>query len=450
VLDLKKLNCIYFLGIGGIGMSALARYFKSFGINVYGYDKTRTPLIDELLNEGIKIHFEENCDILPKNIDLVIYTPAIPLSHKELIYFKENKFNLKKRAEVLGQITEQFKTIAIAGTHGKTTITSIISHILSCANIPITSFIGGISKNINSNLLINKESKYIIVEADEYDRSFLTLHPDIAVISAMDADHLDIYKSKIYLDESFKLFAKQIKENGLLIHKSGLNLSNQKGKTRLTYHLKEKSDLFVSNISINKGKYIFDISGIHNISNIELGLPGLHNVENALAAIAVAKSIGIDDIVIKDALSTYQGVKRRFDYIINTEKFVYIDDYAHHPAEIKACILSIRDLFPNKKITGIFQPHLFTRTRDFADEFASSLELLDNLLLLDIYPARELPIDGINSQMLFNKIKLTNKQLVTKAEILSKLEAIKPEILLTMGAGDIDQLVKVIKQNYLN
>ena len=444
------MNCIYFLGIGGIGMSALARYFKSFGISVYGYDKTRTPLIDELLNEGIKIHFEENCDILPKNIDLVIYTPAIPLSHKELIYFKENKFNLKKRAEVLGQITEQFKTIAIAGTHGKTTITSIISHILSCANIPITSFIGGISKNINSNMLINKESKYIIVEADEYDRSFLTLHPDIAVISAMDADHLDIYKSKIYLDESFKLFAKQIKENGLLIHKSGLNLSNQKGKTRLTYHLKEKSDLFVSNISINKGKYIFDISGIYNISNIELGLPGLHNVENALAAIAVVKSIGIDDIVIKEALSTYQGVKRRFDYIINTEKFVYIDDYAHHPAEIKACILSIRDLFPNKKITGIFQPHLFTRTRDFADEFASSLELLDNLLLLDIYPARELPIDGINSQMLFNKIKLTNKQLVTKAEILTKLEAIKPEILLTMGAGDIDQLVKVIKQNYLN
>lgn len=449
MVDLSKIKHIYFLGIGGIGMSALARYFMSYGIKVTGYDKTPTTLTHELLNEGIKIHFDENISLLAEDIDLVIYTPAIPSHHEELLYFKKKAIPLKKRSEILGLITEKEQTIAIAGTHGKTTITSLIAHILSVANIPITAFIGGISKNFNTNLLLNKNSKYTIVEADEFDRSFLTLHPDIAIISAMDADHLDIYKNKKFLEESFVLFSNQLKENGKLIYKNGLDLEKPLNKESFSYHLNTKSDFYLSKVSINKGKYTFNISGKFNINDIELGLPGLHNIENSLAAIAVAKLVGIEDQIIKAALSTYQGVKRRFDYIINTDKFVYIDDYAHHPEEIKACINSVKDLFPGKKVTGIFQPHLFSRTRDFADEFATSLGLLDNVILLDIYPARELPIEGINSMMLLNKIKILNKQLVNKTEIIDKLDCIKPEILLTMGAGDIDQLVEPLKQHYL-
>ncbi len=449
MLDLNKVKHIYFLGIGGIGMSALARYFKSMGIEVSGYDKTPTALTDELKREGIMIHFEENCNLLSKNIDLVIYTPAVPITHKEYIYLKEIGVALKKRSEILGLITEQNKTIAVAGTHGKTTITSLISHILSYSKTPITAFIGGITKNYNSNIIINKNSKYIIVEADEFDRSFLTLHPDIAVISAMDADHLDIYENKKYLEESFELFANQVKKNGLLFYKNGLPLENITNIKTYSYHLKAKSDFYISKIAINNGKYVFDVSGKCDIKNIELGLPGLHNVENAVAAIAVAFSVDINKEIIKEALSSYQGVKRRFDYIINTEKFVYIDDYAHHPEEIKACVSSVKDLFPDKKITGVFQPHLYSRTRDFADEFASSLDMLDNAILLDIYPARELPIEGIDSQMLLNKMKLTNKQLVSKSKLLDVLGSLDPEILLTIGAGDIDQMVEPIKQYYL-
>jgi UDP-N-acetylmuramate--alanine ligase len=448
VIDFNKIKHMYFLGIGGIGMSALARYFALQGIKISGYDRTPTQLTDELIQEGIKMHFKEDCTLLDKDIDMVVYTPAVPSDHKEFVYFREKQITMKKRSEILGIITSKGKTIAVAGTHGKTTITSLLTHIMISAKIPVTAFIGGITKNYNTNVIINKNSQYTIVEADEFDRSFLALHPDIAVISAMDADHLDIYENKKYLEDSFKLFAGQLKAGGLLFFKNGLPLRDTGNNTAYTYHLRSTSDYYASKIAIDKGKYIFDISGISNIQDITLGLPGLHNVENAIAAIAVAKATGIEDNIIREALSTYIGVKRRFDYIIHTDHFTYIDDYAHHPEEIKACITSVKELFPGKKITGIFQPHLFSRTRDFISEFAESLELLDNLLLLDIYPARELPIEGISSKVLFDKIRISEKQMVQKSDIIQKLETIKPEVLLTMGAGDIDQLVDSIKEHY--
>jgi len=443
----SKVKHIYFLGIGGIGMSALARYFKYFGFKVSGYDKTPTVLTDELAREGIVVYFDEDIKNIPKDTGLVVYTPAIPQTHRQFVYFRENHFDMMKRAEVLGLISENEKSVAVAGTHGKTTITSLISHILIQAAIPVTAFIGGISKNYNTNLIINKKSRFMIVEADEYDRSFLKLKPDIAVISAIDADHLDVYLEKKHLSDSFDLFINQIKDNGTLIFKNGLSLIPK--NNAFTYHLKEKCDFYASDITISKGRYTFNVCGTTNINKITLGLPGLHNIENSLAAIAVAKTLGIENDVIKNALYSFSGVKRRFEYIINTNKFTFIDDYAHHPEEIRACISSVRELFPGKKITGIFQPHLFSRTRDFMNEFALSLALLDDLLLLDIYPARELPVEGINSEVLLDKINMKSKQLVHMNEIINKLDSNKTEVLLTMGAGDIDQLIEPIRQYYL-
>ncbi len=434
-------------------MSALARYFKAKNVDVMGYDKTNTILTQQLIKEKIPVHFKENINIIPENIDLVIYTPAIPKTNKEYKYFLKNKYDIKKRSEVLGMLTQKMFTVAIAGTHGKTSITALIAHILKQCDIKVTAFIGGITKNYNSNLVLSQNSDVIVVEADEYDKSFLTLHPDIAVITYMDPDHLDIYGSKKYMQQSFLLFAKQIKNKGKLIINKNLNISDKLNVKKITYSYNTKSDFWASNIRVNNltNENIFDLNRENDtVKNIKFKVLGKHNIENAVAALSVALSMNLDKTKIKKAIETYTGVERRFDFIINTEKIVYIDDYAHHPAELKACILAVKKLYPNKKITAVFQPHLYSRTRDFADEFAQNLNMLDKLFLLEIYAARELPITGINSKMLLDKIKIKNKCLCKKTELLNKLKKQNIEVLLTLGAGDIDQLIKPIKQLLIN
>jgi UDP-N-acetylmuramate--alanine ligase len=449
-MDLKKIHTLYFLGIGGIGMSALARYFNSLGVKIFGYDKTQTILTKELEQEGMIIHYEENISALPENIDVVVYTPAIPKEHKEFLYFKSQNVKMIKRSEMLSIVTQDTFTIAVSGTHGKTSITSMIAHILICDGKKVNAFVGGIMKNYNSNLIISKDADYTVVEADEFDRSFLTLNPDIAVISSMDADHLDIYGTKENLQESFFLFANKIKSDGSLLIKGNLKFEEEVKSKTYRYSLDNDSDFFASDFKIEKGKFIFSINaGTEIIDHIAFGLPGRHNAENAIAAAAVALLLKIDIPTIKHALETYQGVQRRFDYRINTNDLVYIDDYAHHPEELKACISSVKELYSDKKICGIFQPHLYSRTRDFADEFAKSLELLDDLILLEIYPARELPIEGITSEMLLGKVKIKNKLVCKKEELLDILKKKKLEVLLTLGAGDIDQFVLPIESYFL-
>jgi len=448
--DINNIKTIYFLGIGGIGMSALARYFNTMGVSVYGYDKTSTPLTEQLIKEGIKIHFEDDIKQIPKQTDLVVYTPAIPSDHKELNYFKENEYPLKKRSEVLGLLTQNYFTIAVAGTHGKTSITSMIAHILNHSEIKITAFIGGISKNYNSNLILNKETEIIVVEADEYDRSFLTLHPDIAVITAIDADHLDIYKTKKSLEESFYQFAGQVKKDGKLMVKGSIPLPVRFYNKKLNYSLEKGSEYYSENIRIKNHKYYFDlVSPSIILKDITLDIPGRHNIENAVAAFAVATLLNIDEQKIKSALESYKGVERRFDYKIKEKNIVFIDDYAHHPEELKAIISAVKELYAGKKVTGIFQPHLFSRTRDFADEFARSLELLDEIILLDIYPARELPLEGITSKMLIDKIAKKEKKLCSKDNLMEALNQRNLEVLLTIGAGDIDQLLEPIKNSLI-
>lgn len=441
-MNLNELKHIFFIGIGGIGMSALARYFNQQKIRVTGYDKTETELINELLKEGIEICFKDEVSLIPDNIDLVVYTPAIPVDHRQFNHLKAIPIPMLKRSELLGEISQGKFTIAIAGTHGKTTISSIIPHIFKTAGIKISGFVGGISKNYQSNFIGDADAKVMIVEADEYDRSFLSLLPDISLISSMDADHLDIYGTKNHLKESFSLFAKQLKPNGTLI-------VNQKigdefiGIDHLTYGLNENSDFEVNLSEIKNHAFHFEIDAGEDFI---FRIPGRHNLENAVAAIAVAKAYGIKDEFIKEALHSYQGVKRRFDIIVATDDRTYIDDYAHHPEELKACINAVKEFYPGQKITGIFQPHLFTRTRDFADEFARSLELLDELILLDIYPAREQELEGITSSFLLEKINLEKKQLLSNEEVLGFVAKQKPSLLLTLGAGDIDKLVKPIKE----
>lgn len=448
-MDLSKLQHIYFLGIGGIGMSALARYFVAKGIKVSGYDKTETPLTNQLQNEGIKIHFEDNINLLDEDIDIVIYTPAIPSTHKEFLFFKDNNFKILKRSEVLGLITQNSIGIGIAGTHGKTTISTMTSHLLKQSDIDCSAFLGGISKNYQSNLLLSAKSEYVVIEADEFDRSFLKLEPQIAAISSIDADHLDIYGDKNELKKSFEDYIRKLKPNGILIYKKGLDLKIPENIRSFTYSLQQGSDFYADNIRIEDSAYVFDFySENQNIKDIKMLYPGLHNIENACLAIAIALLCGVKQDEIKEAILSFQGVNRRFDVRIKSEKITYIDDYAHHPEELKACITSVRALYADKKITGIFQPHLFSRTRDFADEFAKSLELLDVLVLLDIYPARELPIEGITSEMLLGKIKNKEKYLLNKSEILNFIDEKSPEVLLTLGAGDIDQLVGLIENKF--
>ena len=465
-LNLKTIHNIYFLGIGGIGMSALARYFNGASKKISGYDKTSTKLTDELIAEGIQVHFDENVELIKAKIKsenwtkentLIVYTPAVPKNHSEYVFFNDKVgFNIKKRAEVLGLITENSHTIAVAGTHGKTTTSSLIAHILKSSGIDCSAFLGGITQNYNTNLLLpqqlstNNHQLTTVVEADEYDRSFLTLHPDIAVITSMDADHLDIYGDKKYMDESYHLFSNQLKKGGKLITKKELVNTLKSSNQPISYSAKVKADYYAKDISIKNGEYNYTIvTPLETIEKLTLGIPGFHNVENSVAAVAVAKQLNISKDNIRKALKTFRGVKRRFDYQIKTKDFVFIDDYAHHPEELKACIGSVKEMYSDKKITGIFQPHLYTRTRDFADGFAKSLDLLDETILLEIYPARELPIEGVNSTMLLNKMRSKNKSLCSKAELVKEVCKKKIEVLLTLGAGDIDTLVEPLRKELM-
>jgi len=449
-MELSKINRVYFIGIGGIGMSALARYFAKRGVLVCGYDKTRTKLTETLEREGILISYLDESGSLPcaflDNHDdtLIVYTPAIPKDSKILNHFKNKSFSLKKRSEVLGIISKGMFCIAIAGTHGKTTTSSIVAHILKDTGYDCTAFLGGITSNYNSNVLFGANN-VVVVEADEYDRSFLTLHPDVAVITSMDADHLDIYGDKSQLEESFHLFAGQLKAEGSLYVHEGLPVKNA-----ITYAANSTADAKAENLRVEGSKFVFDYSDqTQQIKDLNLMLPGKHNVENTTVAIAIALKLGISADKVKQAVANFKGVKRRFEYIVDNEKQIYIDDYAHHPEELKACFDALRQLYPEKKLTVIFQPHLFTRTRDFADEFAKVLSTADDLMLLDIYPARELPLEGINSQFLLDKISLADKQVCSKEFVINYVAKTKPELVLTVGAGDIDTLIEPLK-NTLN
>ncbi len=464
-MELNKVSHIYFVGIGGIGMSALARYFLAMGKKVAGYDKTPTKLTAELIAEGMDIHFEDDVNAIPasfkaaeKNAVLIVYTPAVPVDHREYVYFNSNGFSIKKRAEVLGIIAATSFTIGVAGTHGKTTTSSLIAHILKTAQLDPSAFLGGITQNYNTNLLLSdKLSKLsgagdkplLVVEADEYDRSFLTLFPEIAVITSVDADHLDIYGDEKHVLESYSLFAKQVKSK--LIIKNTIAPKIHVKVEKLTYSIIDASaTYFAQNVRISNGAYHYDVVTPKAVfNNMTLGLPGLHNVENSIAAVAVAVELGISEDFIRKALASFSGVKRRFDYHIKTDKLVFIDDYAHHPAELKAAISSVKELYPHKKITGVFQPHLFSRTRDFADDFAASLDLLDECILLEIYPARELPIDGVDSNLLLSKMKGIKKSICTKKELLNEIAGRDIEVLITMGAGDIDTLVAPLKDELM-
>jgi len=443
--DIKS---VYFLGIGGIGMSALARYFKSAGVSVSGYDKTPSSITDELEIEGIKTHFTDDISQIPKDTDLVVYTPAIPNTLNEYQYIKKQKFPLLKRSEVLGLITENKNTLAIAGTHGKTTTTALVSHLLNSAKIEINSFIGGVAVNFNSNIVLSPNSNIFVVEADEFDRSFLTLNPNFAIITSVDADHLDIYGSKQQLIESFKLFTSQVKDLLIVNEKIKDNFLGNK----YTYSLNSKTaDFYAENIQIIYGYYYFDlITPKNEIRNLKFGIAGLHNIENAIAASALVLQNGVSEADLRLGLETFLGVHRRFEFIIRTPNLILIDDYAHHPAEIEACLNSVKQMFPDKEITAIFQPHLYTRTRDFGDDFAQSLEIADKILLLDIYPARELPIEGISSTWLLNKINSKNKKHIQKENILEEIKKTNPQIIVIMGAGDIDRLVSIVKNNFQN
>tara|TARA_R110002049_G_scaffold268752_1_gene445522 strand:+ start:50921 stop:52219 length:1299 start_codon:yes stop_codon:yes gene_type:complete len=428
-------------------MSALARYFHANNKQVAGYDKTPTDITEGLENLGVKIHFEDtvehiDSDFLNTENTLVVYTPAIPKGHNELQYFTDNGFQVLKRSQVLGLITENTFCLAVAGTHGKTTTTSILGHLMYECNVPLTAFLGGVSENYNSNFIENG-TEVSVVEADEFDRSFLTLSPDIACITSMDADHLDIYGDASEVKKSFEDFSKKVKANGKLFVRNGLPIKG------ITYGIENDSDYSVQNIKIENGAYVFDVKTPKTVlENLQFSLPGRHNLSNALIALAMAVEYGCPHRQLAKALASYKGVKRRFSYHIKTDDFVFIDDYAHHPEEINAVHQAVREMYPNKKVLTIFQPHLFSRTRDFADDFAKSLAQFDEVMLLDIYPARELPIEGITSQWLLEKINNTNKRIVSKNDLLTAIHSSDAQIVLTLGAGDIGEEVKRIKKEF--
>jgi UDP-N-acetylmuramate--alanine ligase len=446
-MELNNIKRVYLVGIGGIGMSGLARYFHHLGCVVCGYDKTHTPLTDDLHNEGICVVFEDRADWIPMSFQeldagtLIIYTPAIPKDAEILNFFRRKGFDLQKRSQVLGLISKSMFTIAVAGTHGKTTTSCMIAHILKDSGKDCSAFLGGISSNYQTNVLYGNNN-IMVVEADEYDRSFLTLHPDIAIITSMDADHLDIYGDHSKLEESFKLFASQIKQGGTLIYRKGLPLGEG-----FTYAMNDEAQAMATNVRVEEGNFYFDFNdGSTSIPNIKMGIAGLHNIENAVAAIEAALHVEVSADAIHEALGSFKGVKRRFEYVVKNSDTIYIDDYAHHPEELRVAITSVKRLYPDKKLTVIFQPHLFTRTRDFADGFAEVLDMADELLLLDIYPARELPIEGVDSNTILSRMKLANKRICGKQESIEIVQLEKPELLLTVGAGDIDALVLPLKQ----
>lgn len=450
---LSDIHRVYFIGIGGIGMSALARYFLSEGKAVAGYDRLSTPLSDQLVREGMNIHFSDDISLIPEEYrnrqnTLVVYTPAIPESHSEYLYFRHKGFEIMKRSQVLGRIMENHKSIAVAGTHGKTTISSMIAHIFHSSGTGCKAFLGGIAKNFGSNLVIGKKSDFYIAEADEFDRSFLQLFPDYAVVSAVDDDHMDIYRNRKYLLESFSKFIGQIKPGGTLILKKGVQLDLPEGVKTYLYSLEDPCDYFAFDIKKSGFSYQFSLhTPSADIHGFETSVWGKLNVENAVAAIAVALQAGIDVEAIRLAVKTFRGVIRRFDIRINDGRRLFIDDYAHHPEELKAFIKSVKEMVPGKRITGVFQPHLFSRTKDHADGFAESLSLLDDVILLDIYPAREEPVPGVSSELIFRNLHNPGKKILTSKGFLLKLiEDMRPEVLLFMGAGDIDQLVEPAKK----
>jgi UDP-N-acetylmuramate--alanine ligase len=445
-MELRNIKRVYLIGIGGIGMSGLARYFHHLGCIVCGYDKTQTDLTYDLQHEGIRIIYTDIADWIPLSFQepdestLVIYTPAIPKDAAILNYFQQKGFELFKRSQVLGLISKGMFTIAVAGTHGKTTTSTMIAHVLKQSGLDCSAFLGGISSNYHTNVLYGK-SDMVVVEADEYDRSFLTLYPDIAVITSMDADHLDIYGDHEQLNNSFQQFASQIKAGGKLIYHKGLPLGDG-----ITYAIGMGAEATANNVRIENGDFYFDFSNADTtIQNVRMGIAGTHNIENALATIAVALRLNISEENIKEALATFKGVKRRFEYIVKNNQHIFIDDYAHHPEELKACISSVKKLYPDKKLTTIFQPHLYSRTRDFAEGFAEALDMSDELIMLDIYPARELPIDGVDAEMILGRMKMLNKRKCGKQEAVDLVQIEKPELLLTVGAGDIDMLIKPLK-----
>ena len=448
MIQLQNIQKIYFIGIGGIGMSALARYFKSRGTVVSGYDKTSTPLTRLLEASGIEIHYEERVDLIPKEVDVVVYTPAIPAHHAELVYFRAHNYIVVKRSDVLQWITEGTFNICIGGTHGKTTVTTMIAHLLRHSGYGCNAFLGGISANYQTNFW-SSERNVVVVEADEYDRSFLKLVPDVAVVTSMDPDHLDIYGTAEAVTDAFVQFSQKVKQGGCLISKFGLSRAAElKAAHLFTYDYKDPAAaVHAVNIRTNNGSYCFDVVNENwTLKDIELHMGGLHNIENAIAAITVAKYLRIDDDKIRAAIAEFKGVKRRFEYILKNEEQVLIDDYAHHPQELRALISGVRSLFTDRKLVLVFQPHLFSRTNDLADEFAKSLDLADEVILLPIYPARELPMEGVTSEMLLNRMNLPEKQVLEKPDLLAWMAKNKPALVVIAGAGDIDALVLPIKE----
>lgn len=449
-------DSIYFLGIGGIGMSALARWFKRKGLRVAGYDRTPTPLTHELIEEGMELHFDDKVEFIPgyltKEKTLVIFTPAIPKDHAEYNYLKDQGFTIMKRSEVLGLISKDYKTIAVAGTHGKTTTSTMIAHILHEAGRNMVAFLGGISSNYDSNLVMQGEvgkDTIVVAEADEFDRSFLRLFPDIAVVTSADPDHLDIYGDHESMLTSFRDFIKQVDGNGTLVIHNSVKALAESNKTvhKKTYGI-DQGQFFAGNLSTKGGFFSFDLMDPEGrkIENIQLGVPGFHNVENAIAAALATRAAGIDDATIKKALHSFKGAKRRFEFIFQRNNRIFIDDYAHHPAEIEAFLRSLKAMYPDRRVTVVFQPHLYTRTRDFAAGFAKSLSLADTMVMMDIYPARELPIPGVTSDMIFKDVTSPVKIRSSKKDLLSKLESLDVEVIATVGAGDIDTFVKPIKE----
>lgn len=451
---------IYFLGIGGIGMSALARWFRVNGYEVAGYDKTPTVLTDALQAEGMAVHFTEDVGQIPAHFrqnqaqTLVVYTPAVPKTHAEYIYLSENGFTIQKRSQVLGLLAGRMKTVAVAGTHGKTTTSSMVAHILRHAGVNCAAFLGGITQNYGTNFLLNEPADDLsevvcVVEADEFDRSFLTLFPHLAIVTSTDADHLDIYGDKEAVLQSFGAFVSQIDANGVFFQKVGLSLTD-KTKAEVRGYSLETGHYYSHNLRIDAACFVFDLvhpAGI--IADIRMIMPGFHNVENAIAAGAVALALGLSEEAIRNGLNSYRGVKRRFEYILQTKDSIFIDDYAHHPAEVRAFLSSVKALYPDQELTVVFQPHLFSRTRDFADEFAESLSIADHVWVLDIYPARESPIDGVTSELIVRNVRSKTASLCTKDQLVGVVREKKPSLLVTIGAGDIDKLLPLLKESLL-
>lgn len=447
-MNIEGLKRVYFIGIGGIGMSALARFFAQRGVTVSGYDRTETELTRTLQSEGMYIHFKDEVSLLDKGAELVVYTPAIPQTHTELNWYRDNNYPVYKRSDVLQWITESFFSITVAGTHGKTTMSTMISYLLREAGMGCNAFLGGVSVNYNTNYW-SSDTPTAVVEADEYDRSFLKLRPDIAVLTAMDADHLDIYGTPEEMENAYIEYTRNIKHNGTLLAKHGLKRTGElKATNVMTYSLQnDAADVYASNITMHSGSYEFDLRYKDRVmEGLQLNMGGMHNVENAVAAVAITQLLEVDADKVKKALPGFRGVKRRFEYVVKNDSLVYIDDYAHHPEELAALIKSAKLLFSGKKCVVAFQPHLFTRTRDLAEGFAQSLDMADEVILLDIYPAREEPIDGVTSAMIKEKMGNPNCTILSKDGLLKYVEVAPVELLVTAGAGDIDKLVEPIKK----